>query len=98
MPFMARLNEARVAAQKPRDEDPWEPAIRRVLPFGVTSISTVSICDLLDVPPTTANGRRVAACMRALGFVPLKSRRLEPGGRYGNTIRGWAKPIREPDC
>jgi hypothetical protein len=33
--------------------------------------------------------------MRSLHFVPIKSRRLMPGGRAGNTVtRGWARPIR----
>jgi hypothetical protein len=34
--------------------------------------------------------------MRSLHFIPIKSRRLMPGGRAGNTVtRGWARPIRE---
>jgi hypothetical protein len=33
--------------------------------------------------------------MRILHFVQIKSRRLMPGGRCGNTItRGWARPVR----
>jgi hypothetical protein len=33
--------------------------------------------------------------MRALHFIPIKSRRLMPGGRAGNTVtRGWARPVR----
>jgi hypothetical protein len=32
--------------------------------------------------------------MRELGFVPLKSRNLMPGGKRGTMIRGWARPLR----
>jgi hypothetical protein len=58
-------------------------------------MSTVALLDLLDVPQTTGNARRLAQTMRSLGFIPLKSRRLMPGGFRDNTIRGWARPIRE---
>jgi hypothetical protein len=34
--------------------------------------------------------------MRALNYIPLKSRKLLPGGRCGNTVvRGWTRPVRE---
>ena len=94
MSWISKLNDA-VAELNRRQADPWQAAIKRALPCGVTSISTVAICDLMDLVPTSANARRIAPCMRALGFVPLKSRRLEPGGRYGTVIRGWARPLRE---
>jgi hypothetical protein len=74
----------------------WTGAVARALPGGITSISTVAVLDLLDVPATTGNARRVATAMRALGFVPIKSRRLAPGGFRDTTIRGWARPVREP--
>jgi hypothetical protein len=74
---------------------PWTSAVERVLPGGVNSISTVAILDLMDVPVTTGNARRIAAAMRALGFVPIKSRRLPPGGNRGTNIRGWARPERQ---
>jgi hypothetical protein len=56
----------------------------------------VALPDLLDLPATTGKVRRLAKTMRAMGFVPLKSRRLMPGGFRETTIRGWARPIREP--
>jgi hypothetical protein len=28
-------------------------------------------------------------------FIPLKSRRLMPGGNLGTTIRGWSRPFLE---
>jgi hypothetical protein len=55
-------------------------------------ISTVALLDLLDVPPTTGNARRLALTMRSMGWVGLKSRRLAPGGIRGTTIRGWSRP------
>ena len=62
------------------------------------AISTAALLDLLRLPATTGAGtaRRLAAVMRSLDFVPLKSRRLMPGGRAGNTVtRGWTRPLRE---
>jgi hypothetical protein len=78
-----------------RPDVPWTGAVARVLPSAITMISTVSVLDLLDMPITTGNARRVATAMRALGFVPIKSRRLAPGGFRDTTIRGWARPVRE---
>ena len=43
---------------------------------------------------TTGNARRIGATMRALGFVPIKSRRLEPGGYRDTVTRGWTRPVR----
>jgi hypothetical protein len=68
----------------------------RALPAEVTSISTAALLDLVDVPHTTGNARRLAHTMRAMGWVGLKSRRLMPGGFRDTTIRGWARPVREP--
>ena len=63
--------------------------------YGVDAISTAALLDLLREPVTTATARRVAAVMRSLHFIPIKSRRLMPGGRAGNTVtRGWACPFR----
>jgi hypothetical protein len=54
------------------------------------------LLDLLLAKATTGTARRLAAVMRSLHFIPIKSRRLMPGGRAGNTVtRGWARPIRE---
>jgi hypothetical protein len=78
-----------------RRSDPWKRMLERALPANVSSISTAALLDLLDVPPTTGNGRRLAKTMRSLGFIPLKSRRLTPGGFRDTTIRGWAHPVRE---
>jgi hypothetical protein len=59
------------------------------------AISTAALLDAVHAPATTGTARRLAAIMRILHFVQIKSRRLMPGGRCGNTItRGWARPVR----
>ena len=60
------------------------------------SVSTAALLDLIGLPNTTGNSRRIAATMRALGFIPIKSRRLEPGGYRDTVTRGWARPLRNP--
>jgi hypothetical protein len=78
-----------------RISDPWKSVLQRTVPANVTSISSVALLDLLDVPHTTGNARRLAKTMRSMGWVGLKSRRLTPGGFRDTTIRGWARPVRE---
>jgi hypothetical protein len=57
----------------------------------VEAMSTVALLDLLRVPLTTANARRLAANMRSLGFVAIKSTRLIPGGIRDTTAVGRAR-------
>jgi len=92
--WVERMYQA-TAELSERRSDPWKRMLERALPASVSSISTVALLDLLDVPPTTGNGRRLAQTMRSMGFIPLKSRRLTPGGFRDTTIRGWSRPIRE---
>jgi hypothetical protein len=94
MSWVERMYQA-CAQQAEQRSDPWKRVLERALPANVSSISTVSLLDLLDVPHTTGNARRLAKTMRALGWVALKSRRLMPGGFRDTTIRGWARPVRE---
>jgi hypothetical protein len=94
MSWIERLYQA-TAEISERRSDPWRGVLERALPANVSSISTVALLDLLEVPPTTGNGRRLARTMRSMGFIPLKSRRLTPGGFRDTTIRGWSRPIRE---
>src|SRR5690349_14265732 len=94
MSFMSRMQVAkeRVEATVEHD-DPWhavlEPKLR-----NVETISTHALMDLLRVSATTAKGRRVAAVMRDLGYIPIRSRRLMPGGFRDTCTRGWSKPVR----
>jgi hypothetical protein len=94
MSFLSRLHQARTELNA-HTADPWRGVLERNLPANVNTISSVALLDLLDVPATTGNGRRLAKTMRSMGFIPLKSRRLMPGGFRDTTIRGWARPIRE---
>src|SRR5438132_7869441 len=91
--WVGRMYQA--AQQTEQHSDPWRRVLERDLPANITSISSVALLDLLDVPPTTGNARRLAQTMRSMGWVGLKSRRLEPGGFRDTTIRGWARPVRE---
>jgi len=62
---------------------------------GKDAISTVALMELLGCPKTTGSARRIAKVMRSMNFVPLKSRRLLPGGFRDTVARGWARPLRE---
>lgn len=63
---------------------------------GMEAISTAALLDLIGLPNTTSNARRISKTMRPLGFVPIKSRRFMPGGWCDTVTRGWARPIRAP--
>src|SRR5262245_24942874 len=62
---------------------------------GKDAISTTALLDLLELPKTTGYARRVGKTMRSMGFVPIKSRRLMPGGFRDTVARGWTRPARE---
>jgi hypothetical protein len=93
MNIMRKLAQAR-AELDAHNEDPWHTKVEAAV-RGEDAISTAALLDLLRVPATTSTARRLAAVMRSLHFIPIKSRRLMPGGRAGNTVtRGWARPVR----
>lgn len=91
--FIEKLREA-CAEQAKRGDDPLREKVETIV-RGMEAISTVALLDLLDLPKTTGNGRRLALTMRSLGFIPIKSRRLMPGGYRDTVTRGWAKPFRK---
>jgi hypothetical protein len=94
MSLLKKLEEAR-AALDAQGRDPWSARLENALQ-GIEAVSTAALLDLLRAPATTGTARRLAAVMRSLHFIPIKSRRLMPGGRAGNTVtRGWARPFRE---
>jgi hypothetical protein len=91
--FLGKLAQAR-AELDAHQEDPWRKKVEAAV-RDKDAISTAALLDLLRVPATTGTARRLAAVMRSLNFIPIKSRRLMPGGRAGNTVtRGWARPVR----
>src|SRR5437879_2227151 len=94
MSLLGKLAQAR-AELDARNEDPWRKKVEAAV-LETEAISTAALLDLLRVPATTGTARRLAAVMRSLNFIPIKSRRLMPGGRAGNTVtRGWARPVRK---
>ena len=94
MAFLERLARARAELAE-SSEDPWRSKVEAAV-RDKHAISTAALLDLLRAPATTGTARRLAAVMRSLNFIPIKSRRLMPGGWTGNTVtRGWARPIRE---
>ena len=66
MSFMERVARARAELDE-RGADPWKQALKRHLPASVQTISSRALLDLLDVPATTGNARRLAETMRSLG-------------------------------
>ena len=91
MSWMAELNRAKeeLAAHA---ADPLRAKVESYM-RGQTAMSTNALLDLLGLRNTTANGRRLAKTMRSLGFIPLKSRRLMPGGHLSTVTRGWSRPV-----
>src|ERR1700739_4393843 len=92
MSFISRMLEAAKQLDAP-PPDPWRKALEDAL-RGAEAMSTVGLLDLVGARPTTQNGRRLAAIMRDLKFVPIQSRRLMPGGYRDTVTRGWARPVR----
>ena len=94
MSLLGRLRQA-TSEKAEQQTDPWRAQLEDRL-RGVEAMSTAALLDLLHAKATTDSARRLAAVMRSLNFIPLKSRRLMPGGRAGNTVsRGWARPFRQ---
>jgi hypothetical protein len=93
-PWIERLHRAQAELAE-RAADPLREKVEAVV-RGMEAISTVALLDLLGLPKTTGNGRRIARTMRSLGFIPIKSRRLMPGGWRDTVTRGWARPLRSP--
>jgi hypothetical protein len=94
MSFLEKLHQARFELDA-HHEDPWRKKVEAAV-RGKDAISSAALLDVLRAPATTGAARRLAAVMHSLNFIPIKSRRLMPGGRTGNTVtRGWARPIRE---
>jgi len=93
MSLLKRLEETR-AELDAQCHDPWLKKVEAEV-RGKDAISTAALLDVVRAPATTGTARRLAAIMRDLQFIPIKSRRLMPGGRVGNTVtRGWARPLR----
>ena len=94
MSLLGKLRQAR-AELEAHHETPFLEKVKAAV-RDKDAISTAALLDLLHLHATTGTARRLAAVMRSLHFIPIKSRRLMPGGRAGNTVtRGWARPFRK---
>jgi hypothetical protein len=94
MSLLKKLEET-CAELDAHHEDPWRKKVEAAV-CGKDAISTAALLDVVRAPASTGAARRLAAIMRDLQFIPIKSRRLMPGGRAGNTVtRGWARPVRQ---
>jgi hypothetical protein len=91
--FIERLKQAEAKLAE-HEADPLREKLE-VAVRGKEAIGTYPLLDLLGLPKTTCNARRISGTMRSLGFVPLKSRRFLPGGHCGTVTRGWMRPFRE---
>jgi hypothetical protein len=93
MGILAKLHAAEAELAR-RSTDPWQKTLEAAVQ-DMEAISTVALMELLGVPKTTGSARRIAKIMRSIGFVPIKSRGLMPGGFRDTIGRGWARPVRE---
>ena len=93
--FLGKLHQAQAELAE-RDADPLREKVAAAV-RGMDAVSTAALLDLIGLARTTGNGRRIAHSMRSLGFVPIKSRRLMPGGYRDTMTRGWARPVRLPN-
>jgi hypothetical protein len=91
--YLERLHQASAEVAK-RGADPLRGIVETTV-RGMDAVSTLTLLDLIGLPKNTGNARRVSKTMRSLGFVPIKSRRLMPGGHLNTVTGGWARPIRE---
>lgn len=92
--WTARLEQAKAELAQ-SESDPLRGKVEATV-RGMEAISTAALLDLIGLPTTTGNGRRIAHTMRSLGFVPIKSRRFMRGGYRDTVTRGWARPVRKP--
>ena len=90
--FTAQIERERAKLEQ-RDADPLREKVAAII-RGMDAISTAALLDLIGLPNTTGNARRISKTMRALGYIPIKSRRLVPGGWNDTLCRGWARPVR----
>jgi hypothetical protein len=92
MSWFGKLHQAKTEFAL-READPFHQNLE-VAVRGKEAISTAALLDLLELPKNTGNARRISKSMRSMGFIPIKSRRLMPGGFRDTVARGWARPVR----
>lgn len=94
MAFITQLHDRKAAIVNA--SDPWLITLERLKgrtgSDGVERISTQTVFDVLEVPMAQRGGlyRRLADCMRSLGWSPIRARGLTPGG-FKDVVRGYAR-------
>jgi len=91
--FLGRLHQAEAELAE-RSADPLRRKVEATV-RGMEAVSTAALLDLIGLPNTTGNARRISRTMQALGYVAIKSRQFMPGGWRDTASRGWARPFRE---
>ena len=92
--FLERLRQMGAQAElAERNADPWQTKLQDAV-CGLEFISTAALLDMLR-EKQAQHRRRLAKNMRSLGFIPIKSRRLMPGGYRDTVTRGWTRPFRQ---
>jgi len=91
---MRPLTHLHDVLSRPCDADPLRSKVEATV-RGMNAIRTATLLDLIGLPNTAGNARRISRTMQSLGFVRIKSRRLMPGGYLDTVTRGWARPLRE---
>src|SRR4249920_2943461 len=76
-----------------RNEEPYVRILERALPIDGCAISTVMVLEFLGLRFNARNAQLISSTMRALGYFPLRSRKLLPGGWRQTVARGWVKPL-----
>ena len=90
--FTAQIERERAKLEQ-HDADPLLERVTTAV-RGMEAVSTAALLDLIGLPNTTGNARRISKTMRTLGYIPIKSRRLVPGGWHDTLCRGWSRPFR----
>jgi hypothetical protein len=90
--FTAQIARERAKLEQ-SDADPFGQKVAAAV-AGFDALSTFAILTSIGLSPTTGNARRISKTMRALGYIPIKSRRLVPGGWHDTLCRGWSRPFR----
>ena len=66
--FLERLNQAHIELAQ-HDADPLREKVEAIV-RGMEAVSTVALLDLLGLPKTIGNGRRIAPSYALLGLYP----------------------------
>lgn len=102
MPFLEKLEVAKVERSTRNTIDPWHLRLERIRgqfgDDGIERISTQTLFDHLEALQCSRGAgasRRLARVMRELGWTPVRIRDLARGG-YKEQVRGYCRDARAP--